>query len=203
MNRSLVWILVAVGILALILATVAIGSRDEGEPVTATEWAQNICGAVGAWRGELESIVDDVRKAPSRGATGTEEPQSETKQGRTALVRQGLERAIEATKTMVDAVAHAGVPQSQNGGEAAADEISNWADSAVDNLEEAEDSLDDEPESIQTAMEQYANAAEAIAETLVSGARTLAEIGRANPELAAAFRSSSTCRQLPQEALSP
>jgi hypothetical protein len=200
LNRGLLWILVAVGILALLLATVAIGSRDEDEPVTAGEWAQNICGAVGAWRGELESIVDDVRKAPARGATGTAEPQSETPQGRTALVRQGLERAVEATKTMVDAVDHAGIPQT-DGGEAAADEISNWADTAVDNLEEAEDALDDEADSTEASIEQYSNAAQAIGETLVSGARTVAEIGRANPELRAAVRTSSTCRELPQEAL--
>ena len=59
----LTWIVGAlVGVVLVLGVTALIGNRDEsGEPVTAGEWAQNVCGSVGAWRGELEAIVDDIR----------------------------------------------------------------------------------------------------------------------------------------------
>ena len=56
------WILVAAGIVLVLLVTVAIGTgEDSGETVTAGEWAQTTCGAVGVWRGAME---DDRRGDP-------------------------------------------------------------------------------------------------------------------------------------------
>ena len=46
-----------------------------------------------------------------------------------------------ATETMVEGVENAGTPDTAQG-EEAAELVSDWADSAVDDLEEAEDSLD-------------------------------------------------------------
>ena len=59
----LTWIVgIAVGVVVVLGVTALIGKEDDsGEPVPAGEWAQNVCGAVGVWRGELESIVDDIR----------------------------------------------------------------------------------------------------------------------------------------------
>ena len=59
----LTWIVgVAVGVVLVLGVTALIGNRDEsGETVPAGEWAQNACGAVGVWRGELEAIVEDIR----------------------------------------------------------------------------------------------------------------------------------------------
>ena len=60
--RGLIWIVVAAGIVLVLVATGLVGNRDDsGETVPAGEWAQNVCGAVGVSRGELEGIVEDVR----------------------------------------------------------------------------------------------------------------------------------------------
>jgi len=196
----LVWILaVAAGVGLVIGVTAAIGSRDDrGETVTAGKWAQSVCGAVGVWRGELEAIVEDIRTPPSRGGTGTQEPQSETPQGRTGFVREGLERAVQATETMVEGVDNAGVPDTPQGDEAAK-LVSDWADSAQDELEEAQDSLDEEADSLEESIEQFTGAVGAIGSTLAGGVKAIADVARLDPELAAALRESSTCQQLREE----
>ena len=115
----LAWILAGVGVLVVIVVAAAIGGRDESdETVPAGEWAQNVCGAVGVWRGEIEAIVEDIRTPSSQSSVG-EEPQSETPQGRTGFVRKGLERAVQATETLVEGVDNAGIPDTEDGEEAA------------------------------------------------------------------------------------
>jgi hypothetical protein len=192
------WVVAAVGVLAVILVTAAIGGRDEsGETVSAGEWAQNVCGPVGVWRGELEGIVEDIR-TPSSAAPSGEEPQSETPQGRTGLVRSGLERAVQATETMVEGVERAGVPDTEQG-QQSAEEMSSWADAALDELEQAEDSLDEEADSLEESIEQLTGAAGAVVSVLTSGGQTIADVAVADPEVAGALRDSSTCEELTEE----
>ena len=195
----LTWIVgAAVGVLLVLGVTALIGNRDKrGETVTAGEWAQNVCGVVGAGRGELESIVEDIR-TPSAVSTAGEEPQSETPQGRTGFIRKGLERGVQATETMVEGVDNAGTPDTENG-EEAADDMSTWAEGALDNIEEAQDSLDDEADSPGESIQQLTGAARTMAEVFVSGAQTLTEVARLDPELAAAIQDSSTCQQVREE----
>ena len=198
-NRGpLVWIaVVVVGIVALIGVAALLGDDDSGETVAAGEWAQSVCGTVAVWRGELESIVEDIR-TPTSAGSGSEEPQSETPQGRTGFVRQGLERAVQATETMVEGVENAGTPDTPQG-EEVAQVVSSWADEALDDLEEAEDSLDEEADSLEESIEQFTQAAGAIGSVLASGTRTVADITRADPELAVLLRNASTCQQLDEE----
>lgn len=199
MRGPVVWIAAAAGVLLVILVTVAIGGRDKsGDTVPAGEWAQSVCGAVGVWRGEVEAIVEDIRTPEAAAAGGTEEPQSETPQGRTGFVRAGLERAVEAADTLVEGVDNAGVPDTPQG-EEAANAVSEWAESAKDDLEEAQDSLDEEADTLEDAIEQFAEAAGAIRTTLASGVQTVADIAQSDPALAAALRESSTCEQLREE----
>ena len=129
MSRPLTWILAAAaGVVLVIVVTAMIGNRDESdETVPAGEWAQSVCGAVGVWRGELESIVEDIRTPNASSTAGGEEPQSETPQGRTGLIRKGLERGVQATETMVEGIDNAGVPDTEQG-EEAAEVVSDWAD---------------------------------------------------------------------------
>jgi hypothetical protein len=193
------WILAAAGVVVVILVTLAIGGRDKsGDTVPAGEWAQSVCGAVGVWRGELEAIVEDIRTPEAAGAGGTEEPQSETPQGRTGFVRAGLERAVQAADTLVEGVDNAGIPDTAQG-EEAAQLVSDWADSARDDLEEAQDSLDEEADSLEESIEQLTGAARAIGTVLASGTRTVAEVVQTDPELAATLRESSTCTELREE----
>lgn len=200
MRPPLVWILVILAGIGLVIGlSAAIGGRDKsGETVTVGQWAQSVCGAVGVWRGELEAIVEDLRTPAAAGATGTEEPQSETPQGRTGFVRVGLERAVQAAKTMVEGVDRAGIPDTPQG-EQAAKQVSDWADSALGELEDAQDSLDEEADSLEEAVEQLTGAAGAIASTLASGTATVVDVARLDPELADALRDSSTCQQLREE----
>jgi hypothetical protein len=200
-RRPLVWIVVIVGgVVLLLVATALVGNRDDSdETVPAGQWAQSVCGAVGVWRGQLEAIVEDIRTPGAAGATGTEEPQSETPQGRTGFVRSGLERAIQATETMVEGIDNAGVPDTENGEEAAED-VSIWAERALDDLEEAQDSLDEEAETIEESIEQFGDATGAIGATIVGGVQTIARVAVVDPALGLALRESSTCEQVREEA---
>ena len=160
MRGGLAWIVAIAAAIGLVLVVTAlIGTRDDrGETVTAGEWAQSTCGAVGVWRGEMEAIVEDIRTPNASSTAGGAEPQSETPQSRTGFVRKGLERAIQATETLVEGIDNAGVPETP-GGDEAARLVSDWADSALDDLENARDSLDDEADSLEESIEQLTGAA--------------------------------------------
>ena len=199
MRSPLAWALAGVGILAVIVVAAAIGGRDEsGETVPAGEWTQSVCGAIGVWRGELEDIVDDVRNPNAQTAGGSEEPQSETPQGRTGFIRKGLERAVGAADTLVEGIDNAGVPDSPEG-EQAAETVSDWANSAQSELEDAQDSLDEEADTLEESIEQLTAAARAIGAVLAGGVQTIAEITRTDPELARTALDTSTCQQLRAE----
>jgi hypothetical protein len=188
----------AVGVVLVLGVTALIGNRDDsGEPVTAGEWAQNVCGAVGVWRGEIEAIVEDIR-TPSANSTAGEEPQSETPQGRTGFVRKGIERTVQATETMVEGIDNAGVPDTENG-EDAADDVSIWAERALGDLEEAQEALDEEADGLEESIEQLQDATGAVGGALVSGVQTITDVAQLDPALAVAFRDTSTCQQLREE----
>ena len=200
MRGPLAWVVAVVaGVVLVVIVTAMIGNRDNSdETVSAGEWAQNVCGAIGVWRGELEATVEQIRTPPAA-AGGDVEPQSETPQERTGFIRTGLERAIQATETMVDGVENAGVPDTADGGQVA-DIVSDWADASLDDLEDAEDSLDEEADSLEESIEQLTGAARAVATVLTSGTQTVAEIARTDPAVASALRDASTCQALREEA---
>jgi len=193
------WIVAIVGGLVLLLvATAMIEKRDDsGETVPTGQWAQSVCGSIGVWRGEMEDIVDGIRQAPATG-TGLEEPQSQTPQGGPTLIRAGLEQGVRATKTLVTGIDNAGIPDTDQG-EAAATQVSSWADTSVTNLNKAEDSLDTEAQTPEEAIAQLAGAAGAIRLAVVSGYETLADVALLDPELSAAIHESSTCQELRAE----
>jgi hypothetical protein len=198
MRSPFIWILALVGVVVLIIVTAAIGGRDKSdETVTAGQWAQSVCGAVGVWRGELEATIDEIR-SPNASAPAVEEPQSQTPQGRTGLVRKGLERSVEATETLVEGIDNAGIPDTPRG-EEAADVVQRWAESTLDDFEQAEDSLDSEADTLEEAVEQFVSAARSVASALTGGVQALADVIRLDPELTAALRDSSTCQQVREE----
>lgn len=194
--RALTWIVgIAAGIAVVLVATAMIGNRDKrGETVPAGEWAQSVCGAVGVWRGEMRTIVKEVRQAPAYGGS-TEEPQSQTRRGRAGATRQGLDRAVRATETMVSGIENAGTPDTPQG-EQSAKSVSGWADQSVDELQSAQDALETKPATIEEALRDLATATTAIGTTLTSGVTTLASAAKSDPQLAAAFAGSSSCREL-------
>jgi hypothetical protein len=197
MSRGvLAWVVAGVGVILVIVVAAAIGGRDKSdETVPAGEWAQSVCGAVGVWRGQLDAIVEDIRTPAAFGNPGADEPQSETPQSRRGFIRAGLERAVQATDTLVEGIDNAGAPDTPQG-QQAAEQISDWAGSSKDDLEEAQDSLDAEADTLEDAIRQLTTAAGALGTTLASGVRTFAGVSASDPAIAAALRDSSTCQQL-------
>jgi len=187
------WLIAAVvGVVLVLAVTALIGNRDSrDETVSAGEWAQNVCGSVAVWRGQLETIVDDLRDPSAFNSAAGEEPQSETPQGRTGFIRKGLERTVQAADVLVEGIDNAGVPDTAQG-EEAADQVAEWANSASDDLEEAQDSLDDEADTLEEAIEQLTGAAGAIGSVLASGVRTVTEVVQLDPELGSALQASRT-----------
>jgi hypothetical protein len=194
--RGLGWIFAGVGIVLVLVATGLIGDRDEsGESVPAGEWAQDVCAAVGVWRGEEEAISESFRLSSESDEQTENAP---TPEGRLGSAQVALERSIEAADTLVEAIDRAGVPDTA-GGQEAADQVSSWANGAKDDLEQAEDLLDDEPDSLEDDVERVTEIARLIAGVLESGRQTLATVATSDPELEAAFRDSSTCQELREE----
>jgi hypothetical protein len=195
-RRGVAWVLAGVGVILVIVVTVAIGGRDKSdETVPAGEWAQSVCGAAGVWRGEIEAVVEDIRTPAAFGNPGADEPQSETPQSRRGFIRAGLEVAVQATDTLVEGIDNAGAPDTPQG-QQAAKQISDWASSSKEDLEKAQDSLDNEADTLEEAIEQVTTAAGALGTTLASGVRTFAAVAASDPAIGAALRDSSTCQAL-------
>ena len=203
MRGPWLWVVVIVAGVVAVTGVVALVGRDdnENETVSAGEWADSVCGSVAAWRGQIESIVDEIRQPSATGSTGTSEPQSETPQSRTGFVRTGLERTVRATETMITGIDNAGVPETSQG-EEAANAVTGWADATRNDLEDAQDSLDEEADTLADAIAQLTDAARAITGAVTSGVKAVADVARTDPELAAALRDSSTCQQLREETTS-
>jgi len=203
MRGPWIWVVVIVAGVVAVTGVVALVGRDDSEDqtVAAGEWADTVCGAVAVWRGQIESIVDGIRDPDASGSLGVEEPQSETPQGRTTFIRDGLEQTVEATETMITGIGNAGVPDTAQGAQSA-NAISGWADATLDDLEDAQDSLDNEADTLAEAVAQLTDAARAITGAVTSGVKAVADVGRTDPELAAALRDSSTCQQLREETTS-
>jgi len=203
MRGPLAWIVAIVAGVVVLIGVVALVGRDdsESETVSAGQWADGVCGSVAVWRGQIESIVDEIRQPSGTGASGTAEPQSETPQSRTGLVRTGLERTVRATHTMITGIDNAGVPETPQG-EQAANAISGWADATRNDLEDAQDSLEEEADTLADAIAQLTDAARAITGAVTSGVKAVADVARTDPELAAALGDSSTCQQLREETTS-
>ena len=203
MRGPLAWIVAIVAGVLVLIGVVALVGRDdsEDETVSAGQWADSVCGSVAVWRGEFESIVDEIRQPSATGSTGATEPQSETPQSRTGFVRTGLERAVRATHTMITGIDNAGVPDTPQGQDAA-NAISGWADATRNDLEDAQDSLDEEADTLADAIAQLTDAARAITGAVTSGVKAVVDLARTDPELAGALRDSSTCQQLREETTS-
>lgn len=203
MRGGWLWVVVILAGVVAVTGVVALVGRDDNkdETVSAGEWADSVCGSVAVWRGEIESIVDEIRQPSATGFPRSEEPQSETPQGRTGFIRTGLERVARATDTMITGIDNAGVPDTPQG-ERSASAISDWADATRDDLEDAQDSLDDEADTLADAIAQLTDAARAITGAVTGGVKAVADVARTDPELVAALRDSSTCQQLREETTS-
>ncbi|WP_217922891.1 hypothetical protein [Miltoncostaea oceani] len=199
MRGAFLWVgLIIIGLGAVIGLFAIVGTDDHAdEQVSAAEWSADVCGAVLVWRGQMESIVDDIRQ-PTAIGDATSEPQSETEQTRTGFIRSGLERAVQATDTLTLAIETAGIPDSPGGAESA-DALDAWSSDARDELDAAQDALDEEADTLEAAVEQLASATRSLGTALAGGVDVIAEVAVSDPQLAVAVRNAPTCRTLQEE----
>lgn len=196
MRTALLWaaaILAGIVVLSGVVALVG-ADDDTDETVSALEWADGVCGSVAVWRGEMESILDGIRSAGQSGTSGSESG-AETPQGRTGSIRTGLDRAITSTETMVEAIQRSGIPDTPQGQEAA-DRISSWADTTLDDLESAQDDLSEGADTVDELAAQIAAAAQALGTAVASGIETVTDVALLDPEVADALQQSETCQRL-------
>ena len=195
MNRRsplLIWAIVAFGIALVLGAAALAGSREKSDqPVSATEWANAVCGSVAVWRGELETIANDFR-SPGRIHA------DQTREDRRASVRLALERTVTATDTLVQGIESAGVPETPEGRQAA-DEIQAWADTAHTNLEDSLDAFEDTGDEPRERLEALGAAPGGIHESLVTGVETLVGAARLDAHLGAAIVDAETSRSFSEE----
>lgn len=202
MRGGIAWVVaILAGLVVLVGVVALIGDDDDtGETVSALEWADNVCGTVLVWRGELETIVDGVRSSGQAGTSGSESG-AESPQGRSGSVLTGLEQALLATETMVEGIARAGVPDTPNG-ETAADGLESWASDAVDDLEDAQDALAEDTDTTAEQIERLSAAVGTIVDVYAAGGQAVADAAVADPDLGRALRESEKCEQLREEASS-
>ena len=60
--RDLTWPVSSAIVLVVVIGVAISNGRDNsGETVQPASWADDVCGTVGAWQGQLKDIGDDVR----------------------------------------------------------------------------------------------------------------------------------------------
>ena len=198
MRGWVVWVGVLAGLVVLVGIGAAIGGDDDtDETVSALEWADNVCGTVIVWRGEMEAIVDGVRSSGEASTSGSESG-AESPQGQSGSVRTGLEQALLATETMVEGIGRAGIPDTPNGQDAA-DGLASWADDAVDDLEDAQDALAEDTDTTSEELERLSDSVGTIVQVYASGGQAVADAAVEDPELLGALRDSEKCEQLAEE----
>ena len=148
----------------MLVVTAAIGNRDEsGETVSAgdvrAERLRRRRRLAGRDGGDRRGHPD----APCVGRARSEEPQSETPQGGPGSSATGSSAASGATKTLVEGIDNAGVPDTPQGERGGRPACPTGRTPRVDDLEDAQESLDKEADSLEDALEQLTGGGEAIA----------------------------------------
>jgi hypothetical protein len=177
LRLPLIWILAVAAVVVVVIAAAACGSDDDdgsGDTVSAAEWSDNMCTAVGFWREQMDAIAADA-------ATQTE-----------ASVRRAVEQALVVTEDVIDAIDAPGVPDTENGAESA-EQVSSWANGAINDLNQAQAALDAETGG--DTSEELRLASDTIASVIESGQQVLRDIALTDPELGQAIRDSAACQE--------
>ena len=194
------WVVAAVaGVVLVVIVTAMIGNRDKSdETVPAGEWAQSVCGAIGVWRGELEAIVEDVR-TPNANASGTEEPQSETPQGRTGFVRDGPRARHPGDRHARRGRRERGRPRHDagRGGRGGRVRVGGRRERGA----RGRAGHARRGGRLARGLDRAATPRppRAIGRVLTLGTEAVAEVARTDPALASALRDASTCQELQEE----
>ena len=196
MKGWVIALLVVVGV-GIIFVVAGNGRDRTGDTVRVTKWADDVCGVVGTWEGDLKAIRKELQKSSygaRRGDGGSGDSVEQT-----VTLRTAVDRAIIATtETLQRGLERSGMPDVAAGEEAAA-VLEDWAEETEANLRAAEEVLDDEPSGdslAAEAFEQLAAPVAALAKSTVQGRRAFAQVAALDPELADALHDEDNCEDL-------
>ena len=197
MRRALViWGAVIVGLIVLVGVTaVASNGRDNtGETVRAEAWADDVCGTVGAWQGQLKDIREELRH--NNWAARRSDGSSGDSQEQVVTVHDAVDRAMRATQeTLQEGLKRAGIPDVGQG-EQASLIVRQWAERTELNLRLAKAQIRQRPTSVAEAFASLVPPITALARSAVDGRAAIAKVEALDPELQDAFSRSGTCRRL-------
>jgi hypothetical protein len=195
--RGLVTLIVAaVGSLCLmaILIGMDVGDDNSDETVRVSTWADDTCGAVGAWEGQIQVIADGVRTANA--AVRQNDGGSGDSVEWTFFVRTAITRTIQATDlTLQEGLKRAGIPDVEEG-EQASLILRGWAQETKDGLRSARATLEREADSTTAAIEAIGYAASVLSQSQVVGREAFEEVAALDSELENALTESDRCTDL-------
>ena len=188
------------GVIVLMgVSAAASGGRDHsGEQVRANKWADDVCGTIGAWQGQLKDVRDELRHnnwaaRRSDGYTGDSEEQVVT-------IKGAVDRMIRATQdTLQEGLKRAGIPDTSNGAGAAAI-LRDWADQTEHNLRVAKGHIKQKPTSVSEAFASLVPPVAALATSAVQGRAAFKKAAALDSEVGAALTSRNCGRLLEKKA---
>jgi len=195
------WVLAAIiivgGLGVIIGVSAALANADHtGETVSADDWADDVCGSIGAWKGQLEAIRDELDQ--SNYAARRNDGGSGDSVERTIIVRVAIDRAIQATSdTLREGLKRAGIPEG-TGGQAAALALRAWALKTEHDLRVAKAILKQNPGSTTVAFGALVAASRSLQQSLVTGRAVFLQAAGAEG-LGEAFSGSDNCQALREE----
>ena len=195
----LIWVAVAVGFVLLLGIGVAIGNSADktGDTVRASNWADDVCGAVGAWEGQLEAIGDSINLS-NVGARRNDGGSGDSVEG-TIYVRQAVDRARQATNdTLQEGLRRAGIPEG-NGGVQASAALLDWAQVTENALIAAEQSMRQKPNTTSAAFASLGTAVKALESSAVAGRAAFVTAAATDPAIADALTGSRNCSKLMED----
>jgi len=190
-------VVVGLVFLTLVVAGLADSHDNTDQTVRADRWADDVCGTVAAWEGQLEAIGDDV--AESNVGAREHDGGSGDEVEATAFVRTAVDRSIDATQdTLQEGLKRAGIPDTAQGAQASL-ALRQWAQQTEDDLNRVQNAFEDGADAPASSFALLAAAVASLERSLVQGRATVAQIGAADPELADALTGSRTCQRLVED----
>ncbi|MGZ4256483.1 MAG: hypothetical protein ACXVRE_01815 [Gaiellaceae bacterium] len=200
MRRAIIIVGGIIGGLIVLSAVAALASNgrdNSGKTVRASGWADDVCGTVGAWQGQLKDIREELRHnnwaaRRSDGSTGDSDEQVVT-------VHDAVDRAILATEqTLQEGLKRAGTPEANQGAQAS-QILRQWADQTEQNLRVAKAEIKQKPTSVSEAFASLGPPIEALARSAVDGRAAFKKVAALDPALGDALNGSGNCRRLTEK----
>jgi hypothetical protein len=191
-------LLLVVGFAAIIGVAAGVANSDNtGETVSASRWADDVCGSVGAWEGQLEAIGDELQES-NYGAHQNDGGSGDSVERR-IFVRQAIDRAIQATRdTLRDGLKRAGFPNAPKGVQAAAI-LRTWALKTEHDLRVAKQALRNDADTTSAAYSALEGAVAALQKSAIEGRAAFQQASGLDPALADALSGSDNCVELQKE----